>query len=228
MRKISLCITNFNRTTEVLQSFEQVLNDDRINEVVISDDGSNDETHTFLLGLVSSKIAIHFNGENIGMSRNKARAIELATNEYCIIFDSDNVLEKKYLDALYKKNWFPDTILMPDFAKPQFDYRAFRDERINKYSVKRIFRKPMFDCLINTCNYFVHRETYLKVFEHNPDVKGCDTAWFNYLWLKAGNHFLVVPQMEYYHKVHEGSEWLKDADYNMKNGEEIKKKMLAL
>lgn len=227
VRKISLCLTNFNRTEEVTQSFKQVLNDERIGEVIISDDASNQETRKYL-ELLAYPAKVIFHNENAGMARNKMMAIKAAINEYCILFDSDNVIDKKYLDALYKRNWFPDIILMPDYAKPHFDYRALREERINKYSVKRVAKKQMFDCLMNTCNYFVHRDTYLKIFEHNPAIKGCDTAWFNYLWLKAGNSFIVVPQMEYYHKVHDGSEWLKDADYNMKSGEEIKNLMLAL
>lgn len=228
MKQISLCITNFNRTDSVIRAFEKVLNDDRIGEIIISDDCSDNYNDLLSLLPKNEKIKTHRNYLNLGMSHNKAKAIEHATNDYCIIFDSDNVIEKKYIDALYKKHWFPDIILMPDFAKPQFDYRAFRDERISALSVKRLSRKPMFDCLMNTCNYFVHRETYLKVFQHNEAIKGSDTIWFNYLWLKAGNAFLVVPQMDYYHAVHEGSGWLKDADYNTEKGEEIKKMILSL
>lgn len=228
MKQISLCITNYNRTDSVIRAFEKVLNDDRIGEVIISDDCSDNYNELLSILPKSEKIKTHRNYLNLGMSQNKAKAIELATNDYCIIFDSDNVLEKKYLDALYKKHWFPDIILMPDFAKPQFDFRHFREERISALSVKRLTRKHNFEVLMNTCNYFVHRETYLKVFQHNAAIKGSDTIWFNYLWLKAGNAFLVVPQMDYYHAVHEGSGWLKDADYNMAKGEEIKKMILSL
>lgn len=236
MKQISLCITNFNRTHEVIRAFENVLNDERIGEIIISDDCSEQKNYAdLLLSIVVSipkdilnKIKVFRNSENLGMSRNKAKAIELVTNDYCIIFDSDNVLEKKYLDALYKKHWFPDIILMPDFASPHFDYRAFREQRIDKHSVKRLSRKPMFDCLMNTCNYFVHRETYLKTFEYNPEIKGTDTIWFNYQWLKSGKAFLVVPNMDYQHSVHDGSGFMKDADYNMTKAEEIKKMILAL
>lgn len=236
MKLISLCITNFNRTHEVIRAFENVLNDERIGEIIISDDCSGEENYLELEKQVARisamtlrpKTKLYRNEENLGMSRNKAKAIELASNEYCIIFDSDNILEKKYLDALYKKQWYPDIIYMPDFARPHFDYRNFREDRISALSVKRLSRKPMFDCLMNTCNYFVHRETYLKTFQTNDEIKGTDTIWFNYLWLKSGKSFFVVPNMDYQHTVHDGSGWLKDAEYNSTKGEEIKKMILAL
>ena len=40
MQKISLCITTYNRNAYLFKSFEQVINDDRIGEVVIVDDCS--------------------------------------------------------------------------------------------------------------------------------------------------------------------------------------------
>lgn len=235
MRKVSLCITNYNRVNEVTRSFEEVMGDERISEIIISDDCSETQHFHLLRELIlhlnkkcNGKIYVKRNAENLGMSRNKAKAIEHAANDFCIIFDSDNIMEKRYLDALYKRNWFPDIILMPDFAKPHFDYRQFREQRINKFNIKRFLRRNLFDCLMNTCNYFVHRQTYLDVFQHNPEIKGSDTIWLNYLWLKAGYSFLVIPQMEYEHTVHNNSGFLQDADYNFKKADEIKKMMLSL
>lgn len=233
MKQVSLCITSYNRTTETIKSFEKVLNDERIGEVIISDDCSDTPNYKVLFDLVAAlpqrnKITLTHNHENLGMSRNKAKAIELASNDYCIIFDSDNIIDKNYLDALYKTHWKRDVILMPDFARPHFDYRRFKGQSFHRSNIKGLSRKPMFDCLMNTCNYFVHRETYLKVFEQNESIKGTDTIWFNYLWLKDSKSFYVVPNMDYQHAVHDGSGFMKDADYNFAKAEEIKKMILAL
>lgn len=229
-RKISLCITTYNRSEETLRSFQQVLLDDRISEIIIVDDCSTDDSFYKLMDAVKGnpKIKLYRNDNNLGMSRNKARAIELATNEYCIIFDSDNILPKSYLDALYRMSWMPLRILMPSFARTQFDYRHFANRSIQKINVRQASNAKMFDCLMNTCNYFVSRETYLKVFRPNHEIKGSDTIWFNYLWLKHGGILMVVPQMEYDHAVHDKSGFLEDADYNMQKAEEIKKMILAL
>ena len=227
----SLCITTYNRYDLTLESFRQVLGDPRISEIVIVDDHSNidiyDELWEHIQSLGSDKIEIHRNSDNVGMSRNKARAVELASNPWCIILDSDNVIDPSYLDAL-PQYLAPSVIYCPDFAKPQFDYRKYAGMTINVDNAAKVMSKPMGECIFNTCNYLVNREEYLSVYEYNPDMRGTDTIWFNYLWLKAGNSFSVVPGMQYMHRVHAGSGFLEDVDYNMKKSKEVKELITTL
>lgn len=226
---ISLCITTYNRFEMLLESFEQILNDDRISEIVIVDDCSNDELYQKLRVAVWShdKVKLYRNDRNIGMSRNKAKAIELATNPWCILFDSDNVIDSTYLDAL-PEYLAPSVIYCPDFAKPQFDYRKYSGQTINAENAAKIMSKPMGECVFNTCNYLVNREEYLRVYEYNPDMKGTDTIWFNYLWLRADNSLHVVPGMQYMHRVHAGSGFMADVEYNMEKSKEIKELIQTL
>jgi glycosyltransferase involved in cell wall biosynthesis len=234
MEQISLCLTNWNRTEMLLQSFERVIGDDRIAEIIISDDCSNEETVTWLHDVFADnpKVIVVTHEENVGMSRNKARSLEYATRQWAIVFDSDNILDTEYIDALYKTrgalNWDENVIYCPSFARPQFDYRPFVSLNFNRRSVKKHLPKRMFDCLLNTCNYFVNVKEYLRVFQHNPEMKGTDTIWFNYLWLKEGNSFYVVPGMQYDHRVHDGSGFMADLDHNMKMAAEVKKKIAKL
>src|SRR3954469_23730640 len=102
---ISLCITTYNRFDLTIESFRQVIDDPRISEILIVDDNSKAEIFNLFSGMVSSdpnqaKIKLFRNFENLGMSRNKARAVELASNPWCIVLDSDNVIDSAYLDAL--------------------------------------------------------------------------------------------------------------------------------
>jgi len=220
---ISLCITNYNRYEMLLESFAQVLNDDRISEIVIVDDCSEYEAY-FKIALAikeMSKVRLYRNDVNLGMSLNKKRAVELAKSDWCIILDSDNVIGPDYLDALPDYR-LKNTIYCPSFARPQFDYSHFSRILIDKLSVGAFIDRKAGEPLFNTCNYAVNREEYLKVYRHNPEMKGTDTIWFNYLWLKAGNSFYVVPGMEYYHRVWEGSGFLADCSYNMTKAKEVK------
>jgi glycosyltransferase involved in cell wall biosynthesis len=247
---ISLCITTYNRYEMLLESFAQVLNDDRISEIVIVDDCSEPGIFGMIGKAIRSidyscKISLHRNNINLGMSRNKARAIELASNEWCILFDSDNVIGPDYLDAFFRAGAFhgaafrnkdvvdkyffhSDYIYCPSFAKPQFDYRKYEGYSTGLPYAKNLLRDPAGECLFNTCNYLVNREQYLKVYQHNPEMKGTDTIWFNYLWLKAGNSFYVVPGMEYFHRVHDGSGFMADCSYNMAKAKEVKELIKAL
>lgn len=229
---ISLCITTHNRYDMLLESFDKVLGDPRISEIVIVDDASKPEIIRLLAGMLSTplyadRVRFHINQENLGMSRNKARAVELASNPWCIIFDSDNVIDSSYLDAI-PPFLDPETIYCPDFAKPKFDYRHFANLTISSDNVSTFVKKPMADCFLNTCNYLVSRNEYLRVYQYNPDMKGTDTIWFNYVWLRAGNSFHVVEDMTYFHRVHPGSGFLEECDYNMKKAAEVKQLIQTL
>lgn len=228
---MSLAITTYNRTLMTVESFEKVLNDDRISEIVIVDDCSNREILNDLSIIIArmddkkDKVKLFVNYENIGMSRNKAKAISLCKEDFAIIFDSDNVLISEYLDAfekVYNKfKYSKNTIFMPSGALPKFDYSEFKGCTIDKYNVNSFIDIGLFGCLINTCNYIVPVKSYAQVYCHNPEMKETDTAWFNYLWLKNGNLFYVVPDMVYNHLVHDGSGFMENLDYNMQKSKEI-------
>lgn len=228
--KLSLAITNYNRTDMLLESFERVLKDDRIAEIVISDDCSSDDVYRKLWTVFEeekySKVKLFRNGINIGMSLNKRKVVSLCSYPHAILFDSDNILSPSYIDALERDtkgdlNWA--TFYMPDWAMDTFDYRAFAGIAIDKNNVKEYLDKPMYEQNLNTCNMVVPVDYYLSVYENNPEIKETDSLYMNYLWLKWGGDLYVVPGMRYIHKIHSGSGWLSNAAYNIQKGEEIKK-----
>ena len=230
IKQLSLCITNYNRTDKVIRAFEQVVNDDRISEIIIVDDCSSIPNFQELVRLTDpfgQKVKIYRNEENLGMSLNKVESIKKASNDWCILFDSDNIIDSSYLDALQNYHHFPaiktseNLIFCPDFAKPQFNYQCYSEKLFSSDNIKPFLHESEMGCLLNTCNYVVNKHSYLEVFDFNPEIMGTDTLWFNYLWLKSGRYFYVVPGMQYQHEVHDGSEWLKHASYNIKKGEEI-------
>lgn len=74
MQQISLCITNYNRNAYLFKSFEQVLNDERIGEILISDDCSNTDLFNDIFKkceALSSKIRVVRNPINLGCYANK-------------------------------------------------------------------------------------------------------------------------------------------------------------
>ncbi len=229
--KISLCITNFNRYTMLMESFAKVLEDPRIAEIVIVDDASDEQIFNRIKAHCDHpKIRLYQNDQNLGMGLNKKRAVELAENEWCLLFDSDNQLTPAYLDALEADldALQPHVIYMPCAARPHFDYTEFQGWVIDRKNAGTVIEERMGDCCMNTCNYVVHRDSYLRVYQYDETVKGSDTIHFNYLWMKAGNSFYVVPGMEYFHLVHDGSGWKADAQYNIQKAAETKEKIKGL
>lgn len=225
----SLCITTYNRYELLLESYAQIIDDERISEVIIVDDCSTPDIRAKLQQLpkLNSKIKVFFQPVNRGMSRNKADSISYATNEWCIIFDSDNILKEKYLDAI-PETLEGDVIYSPSFAQPSFDFSAYEGVVVNRNNIKMFMPDPMFRCFLNCCNYLVHRDSYLNVYEDTAGVEQADTINFNYLWLKNGGSFLFMKDCPYFHRVHKNSAFLENIDYNMIKAKEIENKILAL
>lgn len=241
--KLSLCITTYNRPELTIHAFEKVYDDPRIDEIVIVDDCSTDKNFNALLYFVGEKrdaegmnckIQLHKNRENLGMSRNKAKSLELATNDWCLLFDSDNVLDVDYIDAFYRHLSLiaglprPHLIYCPDYAQPNFDYRQYAGTTYYARECAKYARHDIFNCMLNTCNYIVNKHEYAKIFVANKEHIASDTIWFNYNWLKAGRGFYLVPGMHYYHRVHKDSGFMQDATYNMQKSAEVRNLIMEL
>lgn len=240
---ISLCITTYHRDSLLFESFRHVLSDERITEIVIVDDCSNNRFFENVKAKCDTmpKVKLFRNEKNLGCYRNKKEAISKASNEWVIILDSDNVIRKDFIDVLYEDNvvygWKRDTILSPEFARPHFNYHQFSGATIDRETIKQYIpnaSKTRFDCLINCMNYFVNRDEYLKVWDGSIEPWTADTIFQNYNWLKAGNKIYVKPGLQYDHLVHDGSHYKEHVTKTEKahNGgnlyKEIERKMMML
>lgn len=217
----------------VIDSFRQVYDHPAVDEVLIVDDCSSVLNYFSLCDarheIACSKVRVTTNHSNLGMSRNKAEAIKLSSNDWVLILDSDNALYPSSIDAICKlTNLRTDTIYCPAFAEPEFDYRRLQGKSWDAKGVASEIKSRDMSVLLNTCNYLVHRDTYLETYEYNPDVKESDTIWFNYLWLRRGGLLHVVPDWHYYHRIHEGSGWKQNASENMRMAEKIKGEIVQL
>jgi glycosyltransferase involved in cell wall biosynthesis len=211
---ISLCITTYNRTDLLYESFRQVLNDDRISEIVIVDDHSEESIWQTIFWQYNGvpKVKLYRNEKNLDCYRNKREAVSKASNEWVIVWDSDNVMTKEYIDKIYEQKegpytWSEDTIYNPSFAKPHFDFRRFQLETYDMGTVQFYIQYPEFQTMLNAMNYFVNRDEYLRVWDGSVDPVTSDSIYQNYNWLKAGNSIYVVPGLEYEHRVHSGSHY---------------------
>jgi glycosyltransferase involved in cell wall biosynthesis len=206
---ITLAITTHNRAEMTVKAFEKVLDDTRISEILIVDDCSRLDQFVSLQSKVISmdKVRVIRNVNNLGCYHNKRKAVEESKNDWVILLDSDNVIDKTYLDSMFEYEWVDNVIYAPEFARPHFDYRKFSDKKIEKTNVRSLSRVPMFDCLINTCNYLVNRDYYLNVWQDHKEPWTADTLFHNYNHIKSGGTLFVVPRMQYDHLVHDGSHY---------------------
>jgi glycosyltransferase involved in cell wall biosynthesis len=208
---ISLCITTYNRTDLLFESFKQVVDDERISEIVIVDDQSPvpifNEVYEYTKHI--SKVKLYRNERNIDCYRNKREAVSKAINGWVIIFDSDNIMTKQYVDIVssYKMIWKKERLFQPCSAKPNFDFWNYAGKIITKSNVASDIKDATFQTMLNAMNYFVHRDEYLRVWDGSIDPVTSDSLFQNYNWLKAGNEISVLPELEYEHRVHSGSHY---------------------
>lgn len=220
--QITLAITTYNRTGLLYESFQAALEHPLVGEILIVDDASREEVRNEIFQKLFSvpKVRLLFNTVNLGCYRNKMNAIKNASFEWVIIFDSDNILPKSYLDrieTLMQAGVNDKTIYQPTFAKPHFNFEQFGGERVNQYDVKRFAHIDSFTTALNAMNYFVHRDHYLKAWEDIPDPFTADSLLQNYNWLKSGNDIYFVPGLEYEHRIHEGSHYREHRDKEGQN-----------
>jgi glycosyltransferase involved in cell wall biosynthesis len=186
-----------------------VIDDDRISEIVIVDDCSSMPVYETIKEYVRDipKVKLYRNNQNLDCYRNKRVSVAMATNEWVIVFDSDNIITKSYIDALFKLEWIYTVVYNPCFAKPHFNFTYFEGCNYARHNINHYLNVSTFQTMLNAMNYFVNRDEYLKVWDGSIDPVTSDSLYQNYRWLEAGNSIYVVPGLEYEHRVHDGSHY---------------------
>lgn len=204
---ISVCFTHWNRAEMLYEAVSPFLQDPRVSEIVISDDASNLELYNTIHWQYASidKVKIYRNEINLDCYHNKAKAIELAKNEWVAILDSDNIFNKEYIDRLENlvvAGLNEKTVYQAEWAKPHFDFRHIAGVNLNRGNIANYIHDDRTKTMLNAMNYFVNREEYLKVFDAEMNPVTSDSIYQNYRWLDAGNSIYIVPGLQYEHRVH--------------------------
>lgn len=211
--QISIAIPHFNRFQFVQECLAGVLNDSRVREIVINDDCSTDDSYQRLCQWAYDrpKVSLFRNRANVDCYRNKRHAVSLASTDWVILFDDDNILTGSYLDALWKlPQWDEDTVYCPEFAEPHFDYRAFSGMTAHRGNVAKLMKEKHFATALNTANYFFNRNTWMGVWDGTVNPHTADSIYQAYRLLQAGKKLMFVPGLRYFHRVHEGSHYKRN------------------
>lgn len=123
MRKYSIIIPVYNRPDEVDELLQSLVNQSYTNfEVIIIEDGSAIKCQD-TIQKYSDKLSIkYFERENVGQGFARNFGFSVAEGDYFIVFDSDVVVPKDYLQIVnqsFDNQWF-DAFGGPDAASPDF------------------------------------------------------------------------------------------------------------
>lgn len=94
--KFSLCIPQYNRIAFLLRALDIIARQTYSNiEVIVSDDGSTDDTEAQITALQAHyrfPLVYFRNPVNIGFDANVRKSLELGTGDYCMLLGNDDTL----------------------------------------------------------------------------------------------------------------------------------------
>ena len=132
--KFSICMSAFNASNTIGYSINSVLNQTfKDYELIVVDDGSTDTTFEIVNSFASQEPRIKlFSNGKLGLLKARLLSIEMATGEYVIFLDSDDLLK---IDALEQISFCAEKHSSPDLIH----YCAFVENKNGKIkSFKRI------------------------------------------------------------------------------------------
>jgi hypothetical protein len=235
--RVSVALTVYERSTLALEAVRRVAADPRVAEIVVSDDASAPAEYERLRGCLTElgpKVRVHRNDRNRGAFWNKHRAVSLCEQEFAILVDSDNVLDRAYLDCLFAAApWRRDCFYCPEYARPHFDLRLFGGVTLDLALVRRAMtrapRERRLKLLLNAGNYLVPVGAYAETIGPYRDlaVQAADVMAANYLWMRGGGRLHVLRGLAYEHRVHGGSYFQATAADSGGVIDEIRRAILA-
>lgn len=239
---ITLAITTYNRDQMVIEAIQNVLDDPRISEIVIVDDCSDQGFYASLkfklFRINNPKIKLYRNEKNLDCYRNKREAVSKASNGWVMLLDSDNIMDKGYVDRFvlehekrHKEDPFShEVIYTPEYAMPHFDFKSLSGIMISRNNVAELLEThKQLETLLNACNYAFNKWIYLDVWDGTVDPVTSDSIYFAYKWLELGCRIYVTPGMQYTHRIHSGSHYQTNIKRTPKGfHEEVLNKLRAL
>ena len=110
---ISIIIPTFNRGNFLLDSINQILDQNYdLFEIIVVNDGSTDATSS-ILATIENKQVIHINQENKGVSSARNHGAMKARGSYLVFFDDDDKVSFNWLNdfaLVIVGNKFPDVV----------------------------------------------------------------------------------------------------------------------
>jgi hypothetical protein len=213
------------------------LENDFIDEIVITDENGNDAKKLNNLYSNNVKMKIYINKTKLGPFLNKINCCLKSSNEWIALIDSDNFAEEDYFknmtEFIEKEKPNKTSILSPDHVKGyHFDWRVFSNESnvLNKETftflkktednLKKPHNHSSLCVLFNLGNYVLNQYLVKNVNINSlqkliNESSSFDVILFNYLCFEQMNmNLFFVKNTGYIHNIHEGSIYKKTTGKN--------------
>lgn len=230
----SLCIPTIDRFNDFLnKNLPLYLDNDLINEIIITDENGNDIEKIKTAFPNKNKLVLIQNETQLGPFLNKLKACSFAKNEWIVLIDSDNyadmnyfIVAKEYIEQNNVK--YKNIILSPCKANPHFNFSHLSGYIYKKGSfqinhdlenqvINDNYRNS--EIIMNLGNFVINKYLIDNIdlsleIENIKQSSACDVIYFNTLLFEQLDlYFHVVPNLEYEHVVHDGSIYTQTNHY---------------
>lgn len=210
---ISVALCTYNGERYIREQVQSILNQTmRIDEIVVCDDGSKDNTLTLIQEIVKTtdvRIRIYKNEKPLGVKWNFKKAIELCTGDYVFLSDQDDYWMPNKVETIM--TWFAEH---PD-KSVVFTNAYIVDENRKRYEGRTQFqgvgfRKLQQEMVLNGHGLEVfimgNRATGATMAFRKASVELCDDDWGTILHdeyiavkalMKGELGFIIEPLIEY-------------------------------
>ncbi len=218
-----------NRWHYLKDSLPKYIENPHIDEIVIADENGFDALQIKLHYGTCEKVKVHINSAPLGAGKNKMNAVSKAKNNWVALLDSDNFADTDYFTTWHNyiatHGLDPQTVYAPSVCHTKdghanFDYSKHNDKALNKANFQQNYRDGLWEMILNTGNFIVHRENYLKAAPTHPAVQPLlERNSPIEAYLKAGaliEHnmiYRVIPDMKWYHGINKQSVYSQNEDF---------------
>ncbi len=132
-----------NRQKQLENCLNSIINSNyKIIELIIIDNGSNDNTADYLSRLTNENIKTIFNNQNLGLAHARNQGISASKGEYILFVDDDNVIDKSMITTLlqfFKEHKMAGIVTPKTLYKDNPKKIWFYGANINMYTSKAEF-----------------------------------------------------------------------------------------
>lgn len=190
--KYSIIIPAYNAEQTLKRCLESIEKQTYIKfEVIIIDDGSEDETYALIKSLAANNPRIKYRHiENSGPGKARNVGIPLAKGQYVIFIDVDDYLKPNFLEnynLLLENNDFD--LVISSYVTKVYDNEELVSEQATVYPSKRMtshesFLQELYPLMNSQMMYVVWNKVYKRDLIQNnkiffPDYRSCEDRIFN-------------------------------------------------
>lgn len=223
---VSVIVPVYNTKEYLIKCLESIINQTYTNlEIIIIDDGSNDGSYDICdkyLELDSRIKVIHNTNRGVSVTRNIG--IDIATGKYILFIDSDDWVEKNYIEVLYNNIQNSDISICSYYTVTKRNVNIINDDK----KIEKIDKIVGLKYLIGNEQYrgYLWNKLFkLDIIKNNnikfkPDIYIYEDLLFVAEYINAADNITYIHQSLYYYRMRKSSSL--NQEFTMKNMTKIK------